>query len=88
MKILIADDEKNIRCIGPSLLSKEIVKGAYANKKDIFLLTNAGINLEQVEESFVKQALELSKGNQTHAAKLLGLSRYALIYRMNKFKLK
>ena len=74
--------------IDPSLLPKEILKGAYANKKDQFLLPDEGINLEEIEESFVKQALELSKGNQTHAAKLLGLSRHALIYRMEKFKLK
>lgn len=74
--------------IDPSLLPKEILKGAYANKKDLFRLPEEGINLEEVEESFVKQALEISKGNQTHAAKLLGLSRHALIYRMDKLKLK
>jgi DNA-binding protein Fis len=70
------------------LLPKELVKGAYAAKKDMFMLPEEGINLEQIEESFVKQALELSKGNQTHAAKLLGLSRHALIYRLEKYKLK
>jgi two-component system response regulator AtoC len=74
--------------IDPSLLPKEVLKGAYANKKELFQLPEEGINLEQIEESFVKQALEMSKGNQTHAAKLLGLSRHALIYRMDKFKLK
>ncbi|MDF2941702.1 MAG: two-component system response regulator [Herbinix sp.] len=74
--------------ISPSLLPKELVKGAYAAKKDMFMLPEEGINLEQIEESFVKQALELSKGNQTHAAKLLGLSRHALIYRLEKYKLK
>jgi len=74
--------------IDPSVLPKEIVKGAYANKKDLFLLPEEGINLEVIEESFVRQALELSRGNQTHAAKLLGLSRHALIYRMDKLKLK
>lgn len=74
--------------IPPSLLPKEILKGAFANKKEEFVLPEEGINLEQVEESFVRQALELAKGNQTHAAKLLGLSRHALIYRMEKFNLK
>lgn len=69
-----------------SMLPKEVVKGAYS-KKDIFQLPPEGISLEEIEESLVRQALEMSKGNQTHAAKLLGISRHALIYRMDKFKI-
>lgn len=71
-----------------SMLPKEIVKGAYLNKKDIFVLPEDGVNLEELEESLVRQALERSKGNQTHAAKLLSMSRHALIYRMDKYNLK
>lgn len=74
--------------IEPSLLPKELLKEAFANKNDEFILPEQGIHLEKVEESFVRQALELAKGNQTNAAKLLGLSRHALIYRMEKFNLK
>ena len=74
--------------IGPSLLPKEILKEAFSGKKEDFILPEEGINLEKVEESFVRQALMMAKGNQTHAAKLLGLSRHALIYRMEKFNLK
>ena len=74
--------------ISPSLLPKEILKNAFTNKKEIFILPPEGINLEEVEENFVRQALELAKGNQTHAAKLLGLSRHALIYRLDKYNLK
>lgn len=44
-----------------------------------------GLSIEKVEESLVKQALKLTRGNQTKAAKLLGLSRDALRYRMQKF---
>jgi DNA-binding NtrC family response regulator len=74
--------------IEPSLLPKEILKNAFSSRKEIFLLPPEGINLEEVEESFVRQALELARGNQTHAAKLLGLSRHALIYRLDKYNLK
>lgn len=66
---------------------KEVIKGAFSNKNELFILPQQGISLEEVEKSFVKQALEMAKGNQTHAAKLLGISRHALIYRMEKFKL-
>jgi two-component system response regulator AtoC len=44
-----------------------------------------GISLEKVEEALVRQALRLTNGNQTRAAKLLDISRDALRYRMQKF---
>lgn len=69
------------------LMPKEVIKGAFSSKKDIYILPSHGISLEEIEKSFVRQALEMSKGNQTHAAKLLGISRHALIYRIEKFNL-
>ncbi len=44
-----------------------------------------GISLEKVEEALVRQALKVTNGNQTKAAKLLDISRDALRYRMQKF---
>lgn len=82
--IILSSDKR----IVPSLLPKEILKGAFSIKKEEFVLPEEGINLEVVEEGFVRQALEMAKGNQTHAAKLLGLSRHALIYRLDKYNLK
>lgn len=69
-----------------SILPKDVIKGAYSKKAD-FILPSEGISLEAVEESFVRQAIEMAKGNQTHAAKLLGISRHALIYRIEKYKI-
>jgi len=46
-----------------------------------------GISLEKVEEALVKQALKMTNGNQTKAAKLLDISRDALRYRMQKIGL-
>jgi DNA-binding NtrC family response regulator len=40
-----------------------------------FSLPDGGFDLEEVERSFVRQALEKSNDNQTVAAKLLGLTR-------------
>lgn len=84
-RLIILSSDKRIE---PSLLPKELLKGAFSNKKEEFVLPEEGINLEVVEESFVRQALEMAKGNQTHAAKLLGLSRHALIYRLDKYNLR
>lgn len=44
-----------------------------------------GISLEKVEEALVRQALKMTNGNQTKAARLLDISRDALRYRMQKF---
>jgi len=53
-----------------------------------FQLPIEGVDLESVECDFVVQALERTSGNQTAAAKLLGISRYALRNRVEKFGLK
>jgi len=50
-----------------------------------FRLPPEGISMEKVEEDFVRQALDMTGGNQTKAARLLGISRDSLRYRMQKF---
>jgi two-component system NtrC family response regulator len=52
-----------------------------------FDLPPQGISLEAVEKALLLQALIKSNWNQTHAAKLLDLSRRTLIYRMEKYGL-
>jgi two-component system response regulator AtoC len=44
-----------------------------------------GVNLEQVEQAFIRQALERARGNKSKAAELLGLTRHTLLYRMEKY---
>ena len=46
-----------------------------------------GLDLEETEKSLVLQALERTGWNQTRAAKLLGLNRDQIHYRIEKFKL-
>ncbi len=47
-----------------------------------------GIVLEQLERGLIEEALRRSRGNQTAAARFLGVSRSTLIYRMQKFGLR
>lgn len=49
-----------------------------------FALPKSGISLEQVEDSLVQQAIDQCHGNQTHAAKLLGITRDQLRYRLKR----
>ena len=48
----------------------------------------SGINLEELNNKFIKEALELSGGNKTKAAKMLGISRPTIVYRIDKFGIK
>jgi two-component system, NtrC family, response regulator AtoC len=43
-----------------------------------------GQTLEQFEDDIIKEALRRANGNKSHAARLLGLSRNALRYRLTK----
>ncbi len=52
-----------------------------------FTLPPGGVDLEQVEVSLIRQALAETRGNQSKAARLLGLSRGTLIYRIRKYAL-
>lgn len=44
-----------------------------------------GIDIEEVEKELIRQALTLSKGNQSKAARLLNIGVDAMRYRMKKF---
>ena len=44
-----------------------------------------GVNLEQLEQTLIRQALEQAHGNKSRAADLLGLTRHTLLYRMEKY---
>jgi DNA-binding NtrC family response regulator len=42
------------------------------------------VTLEQYEDEMIKEALRRAGGNKSQAARLLGLSRNALRYRLSK----
>ena len=44
-----------------------------------------GIILDKVEKEYILEALRIKKANKSEAAKMLGISRSALIYRMEKY---
>ena len=50
-------------------------------------IPDGGTSLEEVERAFVEMAMTQANGNQTHAARLLDISRDALRYKLKKFGL-
>jgi len=65
----------------PAPVETSVFSGGY------FTLPEEGINLEQMEMYMISQALSKSKGNRSRAARLLGISRDTLLYRIKKYAL-
>jgi DNA-binding NtrC family response regulator len=84
--ILEDGDQITAKYLPRGLASDSGVAGSSAKAADQFCLPAAGISLERVEMSLVRQALERSAGNQTKAAELLDISRDQLRYRMKKLE--
>jgi DNA-binding NtrC family response regulator len=50
-----------------------------------FTLPADGVVLDELTKDLIQQALEMTGGNQVRAAKLLGLTRGTLRYRLDKY---
>jgi DNA-binding NtrC family response regulator len=73
--------------IVPADLPASVRAGTAAPRGALDLeIPDAGIDLEAVERSLIVKALEKAGGNVTRAARLLGLSRRTLQYRMEKMQ--
>ena len=60
------------------------IRDIEASEKSDFVLPEKGIKLDSVESDFIIQALNKTYGNKSKAARLLGLSRDTLLYRIKK----
>ncbi|HXE76423.1 MAG TPA: sigma-54 dependent transcriptional regulator [Candidatus Xenobia bacterium] len=70
---------------GPRLEPRDFAALTAAPAPGTLELPPQGIDLEELERSFVIQALRRAGGNQTKAAALLGLNRDQIRYRIEKF---
>jgi DNA-binding NtrC family response regulator len=66
-------------------LPMEMTATQHVSSSSPFTLPEGGVVLEQLEAQLIQQAMEKSQGNQSKAARLLGLTRSALLYRLNKY---
>jgi transcriptional regulator with PAS, ATPase and Fis domain len=72
------------RTIEPENLPHEFVTYSSMPKVADFTLPERGLQLDSLEADLIHQALSRTKGNRSKSAKLLGLSRDTLLYRMQK----
>ncbi|WP_346014534.1 sigma 54-interacting transcriptional regulator [Thiocystis violacea] len=71
--------------VGPESLPREVRRGdALIETATGFELPPQGIDLNRLEAELIRQALSLAAGNKSRAARLLGLTRDTLLYRLQK----
>jgi DNA-binding NtrC family response regulator len=81
--VVLSDDNSLTLADVPDYITEPVQ--VFGNVK--FELPTDGISLEEVESEIIRYALAKQNGNQSQAARYLGISRSALIYRMQKFGL-
>jgi len=78
-RVMILENDEYIR---PEHIPSEITSMETIHKLNMegfeIAIPPGGMDIEKVEKKLIKSALEMTKGNQTRAAKLLNLSRDAL----------
>lgn len=72
------------RTIEPENLPHEFLTHSAMPKPVHFTLPEQGIQLDSLEANLIHQALSRTQGNRSKSAKLLGVSRDTLLYRMQK----
>ena len=76
------------RLIEPTNLPQEYQQQTPASTVPLsagFELPDQGIRMEELEVSLIEQALSKTAGNRSRAARMLGLTRDTLLYRMKKY---
>lgn len=75
---------------GDTILEKHLNFLRERDEKSEFkpVLPPQGIMLDEIEKKYIIEALKMKKGNKLQAAKMLGISRSALLYRMTKYGLR
>ncbi|MFP4607814.1 MAG: sigma-54 interaction domain-containing protein [Thiohalospira sp.] len=72
------------REVGPGNLPPELGSEETAPAGP-FTLPETGLRLDALEADLIRQALERTAGNRSRAARLLGLTRDTLLYRLKKY---
>ena len=79
--------ERSILLCSGDVLNAADVRLDAARTKPAGTMSNflpEGMNLDQYEQSIIREALRRASGNKSHAARLLGITRNALRYRLSQ----
>ena len=79
------DAELTCKVLEASQIRLDVAPRARQQEFDTFL--PEGMSLDEFEQNIIKEALKRANGNKSHAARLLGLTRNALRYRLSQMGL-
>ena len=83
-RAMILEDSPHLRAVNLPIAVNRVAPPSVPGGLEI---PDNGISLEQTERALIAQALAKTSGNQTHAARLLSITRDTLRYKMKKFQL-
>jgi len=72
------------KIIEPENLPHEFAFSTEVKRSNDFILPQHGVQLDTLEADLIYQALSRTKGNRNQSARLLGISRDTLLYRIQK----
>ncbi|MCX7012689.1 MAG: sigma-54 dependent transcriptional regulator [Candidatus Sumerlaeota bacterium] len=85
--ILLNSRTLTVDVLGQRFGSPDALMGVASGKDNGIVLPNEGFDLEEHVRGLIDQAMARSKGNKSAAAKMLGISRATLRYRIEKYGL-
>ena len=83
-RVILMEDESHITADHLAFLAFSSCHATPLTKELSIQIPPQGLNLDELNKQLIVQALELSGANRTRAAKLLGISRPTLTYRIEK----
>ncbi|MDH3591308.1 MAG: sigma-54 dependent transcriptional regulator [Planctomycetota bacterium] len=83
---LLLDDGYRPRMTGPAAPAPRPVETAGNNHAEPYSLPAGGVRLDELEKSLILQAMDRAGGNKSRAARILGISRDQIRYRLDKMK--
>jgi len=85
--LLLIDEEKILKPHFLSFMSDLYAKGDKQSDKFTLTIPPSGIKIDDVIKDLILKTLKITNGNQVKAAKILGLSRSKLRYRMEQLNI-
>jgi DNA-binding NtrC family response regulator len=87
-RLILVENDNEIKADHLAFLFHQSDNGSLNLQEQDWKLPVSGLDLDLFIEQMIYQALEMSHGNKARAAKLLGMSRPTMIYRIEKYNIK
>ncbi|MDD5169415.1 MAG: sigma-54 dependent transcriptional regulator [Syntrophales bacterium] len=87
-RLILVENDNEIKADHLAFLLHQLDNGVLDLQEQDWKLPASGLDLDLFIERMIYQALEMSHGNKARAAKLLGMSRPTMIYRIEKYNIK